>query len=321
MDCRKSLMLALGLFAGVSGCQHPLMRLPWMGGTAAGKADEEIVHKPETYVSFGNFRLQSSLAEEIPPAAKAQLREDARLSYQQALVVAPNYAPAHVALGRLHLTVEDHPHAIAEFRKALEINDKDSKTWYELGMCHARQKEWAQAVECLRRAVDIDPANRTFISSLGLTQVRTGQHTEAVASLTRVHGEAQAHYLVARMLHHTNQDELARQHLIQSLTLDANSTQSRTFLDELTGRSTPMPAIRPEAKAAPRPAVQPVVYLQEAQANAPVVTPATTPPPQPASVPAVPPVSANLPAANPTPTTGRPIPIPPLPVISLQGYR
>src|SRR5262249_14008125 len=158
-----------------------------------------------------------------------------------------------IALGRLYLTLEDHPHAVAAFRKALEINDKDSATWYELGMCHGRQKEWAEAVECLRRAVGLDPPHRQFVSSLGVAPGRHGQHTEALTALTRIHGEAQAHYQLARMLHHTNQDALARQHLIRSLTLDANSTQARTFLDELTGNSTPKPAPRPETTRAPAP--------------------------------------------------------------------
>jgi tetratricopeptide (TPR) repeat protein len=347
MDCRKSLVLALGLFAGVSGCQHPLMRIPLMGGTAAGKAeDEEIVHKPETYVRFGDFRLRSSLAPEMPAAARAQCREEARLSYQQALAVAPNHAPAHIALGRLYLTLEDHPRAVASFQKALEINARDGATWYELGMCHARQKEWACAVECLKRAVDIDPDNRSYMNGLGFAQVRTGQHSEALAALTRVHGEAQAHYLLARMLHHTNQDELARQHLIRSLTLDANSTQARTFLDELSGHPAPMPSSRPETNPAPGStvpsAVQPIVFLQypkeatssaeapattaTSSAEAPATTatssaeaPATTPLPQTASEPAVSPPSTNLTTGTRAATPVRPIPIPPLPIVIRQG--
>jgi tetratricopeptide (TPR) repeat protein len=293
------------------------MRLPLLGGTAAGKADEEVVHKPETYVKVGDFRLESSQAPDLEPATRSRLREEARLNYQQALTIAPNCGPAHVALGRLYVALEDYPRAVTSYQKALQLDSKNAGLWNELGMCHARQKEWGNAVECLQRAVDGDSENRQYVSNLGFAQARAGERPAALATLSRVHGEAQANYLLARMLHHTHQDELARPHLIQSLTLNPNSTPARVLLDELSSEPGPMPSISPQPSPLPVPEPRPVAQLQPRGTEKPAEPAPTDPAVRQASLQvAIPPSVSRAPDTPPGVVAWKPIPLPPPPVIN-----
>jgi tetratricopeptide (TPR) repeat protein len=225
MDCRKSLFLALTLFAGSGGCASLLP-------TRVAVSDDKA-HKPATYVAFADYRASASCTQGINPAEQQQFREEAKLSYLKAIEVDPNHLPAYLGLARLQQTCEDHGAAAATYERALRLRPQDSSLWFEHGICQCRAKNWNAAIQSLRKACELDPANRQYATTLGFTLARAGMYNDSFAVLARQFGEARAHSDLARMLHHLNQPELARQQAMMALSKDPLEQAARTLLASL----------------------------------------------------------------------------------------
>jgi tetratricopeptide (TPR) repeat protein len=281
MDCRKTLLLALGLLAPVGGCTYPFTALSVKNSESA-KVAEEGGHKAPTYLAFGDFRAASGFAKEHSPAQQKQFREDAKQAYLKAIEIDAKFLPAYVALARLLQGCDDYPGAVAVLERALQVNSQDPSLWNELGMCQCRAKNWGPAIESLRKASLIDPNNRQYGTTLGFALARAGRYDESYAALRRCSGEAKAHADLARMLRHLGQNELARRHATIAAYKDPSQKEARALLDELNGK----------APAGQRGAIQTAGYNRPATA---------TPGAEPGQV----------------GTTSRPIRIPPLPVISI----
>jgi tetratricopeptide (TPR) repeat protein len=238
MDCRKSLVLALGLFASSLGCNLLPQSPSGPTTTAENSADKEKPKrqpKPDTCVKLAVMREQTAEDPKLAPAERDKARDDARIEYQQALSIDPGYLPALQGLARLFDAMKDHEKAVATYQKALQLYPKDAAIWYELGMSHARQKEWDPAIQSLRTALDLEPDNQQCTTTLGFTMARAGQYEESYEFFRRQLGEARAHYNLARMLHHLQQDELSRQQAQLALQADSQLTVARELLDELDG--------------------------------------------------------------------------------------
>ncbi len=234
MDCRKPLALALGLMGCVAGC-HSLDGP--QTSTVNKKAEDVVVQKPSTFVAFGDFRAKAGFSPDNDAASQRQYREEARLSYQKALEIDPKYLPAHAALGRLYVAMEDPGHAVAAYQKAVKLNDRDPALWFELGMCHGRQNEWALAVAATKKACERDPDNRLYANTLGFALARAGRHDESFEVMARANGPAKAHYNLARVLCYSNEPEKARQQLMLALQKDPELATARTMLAAIDGRT------------------------------------------------------------------------------------
>jgi tetratricopeptide (TPR) repeat protein len=261
MDCRGSLVLTWGLLVAVGGCAHnkaaeqPLVKSDAPPANAEIHKAEDLPKRkphPATLVSFGDVYVRGANEPWRGPSDKEQMLDQARKSYQQAIKIDPKYVPAHLALARLYDVTEDHDRAVASYRKALELKPKDAGLWYDLGMCHARKKEWEKAIEGLSKATDLDPENKPYARSLGFCLARAGYVNEGFTALCRVEGEAQAHYNLARMLHHVQQDELSKQHLRLALKTNPQLDEAQKLLAELeTGAAPANPEVpQPAAPAA-----------------------------------------------------------------------
>jgi tetratricopeptide (TPR) repeat protein len=235
MDGRKPLALALGLLAGVAGCQHPAGGARVETTKAMKPAEPAAPPKASTYVALGDFRAKSGFAPEVPAAQQKQYREEARLSYQKALELDRKYLPAHLALARLYAAMGDHGSAAAAYHNALQIDNKPAALWFELGMCQSRRKEWGPAVDALKRATERDPDNRQYANTLGFTLACAGRYPESLDCFARVSTPAQAHYNLARMLRHLNRPELAREHARLALGKDPHLAPAQALLAELDG--------------------------------------------------------------------------------------
>jgi tetratricopeptide (TPR) repeat protein len=288
MECRRSLVLALGLLSGV-GCTHPFGHLR---PNSQAKKSEDVTHKAATYVAFGDFRTSSGFDPAQTPAAQQRYREDARLAYLKALDVDPNCMPALVGLARLQVRCEDHAGAEQTYRKALNLEPRDAGLWHDLAVAQCRKRDFNAAVESLRAAVELSPGNRQYQTMLGYTLGRAGRMEESFTILAQAHGEARAHLDLARMFQHGKQPLMARRHLARALELDPQSPAGLRLQAELDGKPT-QPEIRTVGHAEP----------------------AT---PRPGSTPAAPPAPAPRTTEVKKPA-GKPIRMPPLPVIETYG--
>ena len=180
---------------------------------------------------------------------------------EKALQLDPTNLEALSCLGNLYLTLNDYPRAVETLRKATEAGPTKANTWYELGMCYSRGKDWQQALAAFQKAVEIEPEDRLYVHSYGYCLARAGRYDASVAAFARVENEAMAHFNVARMLVHMNEEELARQHLRLAVSMDKELTPARDLLAKLDLRvSMGVPS------AVEQPAIQQAGYKQAAVA-------------------------------------------------------
>jgi tetratricopeptide (TPR) repeat protein len=255
MDCRKTLVLALGLSAA-AGCvpQNSVQPPPAAPPAAVEKAKDPPKHPPkhaETCVALGNYFATGADSAPQGSAQQERLFEQARKEYEQALQIDPNYLGAFQALGKLHVKMGDLEGAVKWYGKGLEKQPKEAGLWLDLGMCHARRKEWQPAIDALRRATDLDPDNKQHWNLLGSCLVWAGHPDEAFAAFRKGGSEARAHYHMAFMLYQTHHDDDARKHLQATLQAEPQFEAARRLLAQLDSHAPADPAVMPAGLEVP----------------------------------------------------------------------
>jgi len=252
---RWSVCLVACLWAGAAGCvQMPLLsgNDPKEKAIRAEKKDrdkdkekemprtrevfqEQIKLKPDTLVSHAQFCEQTATERE-DPGERDRLREKARKSYLRALEVDKHHAPALIGLARLMESMGRHDRAQEYYAEALKVRPRDASIWVEVGMVHARNKEWDWSMECLRRGMEMDPDNKQYRKTYGLALARAGRYDDSMAQLRKCASEAEAHCMIARMLHHMGQEDSARARVQQALQADPNLAAAKSLQEELNGQ-------------------------------------------------------------------------------------
>lgn len=250
MDCRKSLVVALGLL-GAAGCVTTSTTHNAPAPVVAQKAKDPPQHPPrkaETCVALADYFAGQAATKPAGSAEQEHLYDQARREYQQAVDVDPNYLPTYHALGRLYTATGDHDRAVATYRKGLDKRPKDAPLWFDLGMCYARSREWDRAIAALRQAADLDAENKQYQKTLGYCLARAGRLDDALNVFRQSGGEARAHYELARMLHYPmNRDAEARQHLQAALRSDPTLVPAQQMLAQLDGPAPASTGVRPAA--------------------------------------------------------------------------
>ncbi len=263
MDCPRIALLARRwawpltpcLFLGL-GCVPqagvPLVSNNTPPGAVPGvTADKDLPkRKPQasTCVAFGDLELKGALDGTRTPAQKQQALEMARQYYQQALKTDPKCMQAYGGLAQTYEELGDHNAAVVTYQKALKAFPKQASFWFALGMCQARHKEWEPAIEHLKKASELDPEDRACSQTLAYTLARAGRFDESFACFTKTLGAAQAHYNIARMLHHLNEDDASKQRLQLALQADPKFEPARELLVRL---NTPAASIKTTAVLSP----------------------------------------------------------------------
>jgi len=163
------------------------------------------------------------------------LLDEAHKSYQKALAVDGKNKDAQLALARLHAVKGEDARAVDVYQKALQKHPKDAAVCFEIGMYHCGTKNWNEALVLLHKAAELEPDNREYVTKYGFTLARAGRFDDGVNCLARVMHKAEAHYNVARMLHHLQQPELCKQHLNVALQTNPNLVPAQQMLTQLDG--------------------------------------------------------------------------------------
>jgi tetratricopeptide (TPR) repeat protein len=195
--------------------------------------------KPSTLVAYGEIHERAATDPGRSPAEQEELRSRARSAYQQALEINPKDRPALIALARLYTSVGDYDRAVATYNRAIRDYPKDAALRYELGICHGRRKNWDVALQSMQMAARLDPENRRYVHGYGLGLARAQRYEESFAVLAKLEGHAQAHYDLARMMHHLDQNELSKEQLRLALAQNPELIAAEQLLAELEGSADP----------------------------------------------------------------------------------
>jgi tetratricopeptide (TPR) repeat protein len=240
MSARAYLLLIAELvLTGGSGCTTlPALPSGQSGEPAAVSTRTEASGskrqpRPSTLIAYGDLQEKAATDPGCSPAQQEELRNKARLAYEQALRIHPNDQAALMALARLYSTEGDYERAVSTYNQAIQAYPKDAALRYELGMYHARRRNWDLALQSLRQAAQADPHSRRYEYAYGLCLARARRPNEGFAVLAKLEGTASAHYDIARMLHHLEQDEACKEHLRLALSQNPELEAARQLLAAL----------------------------------------------------------------------------------------
>jgi len=210
-------------------------------GQQIAKSEKDLPkRKPQagTCVALGNLQLHAAQAPDKMPVQKEQMLDMARKYYQQAIRTDAKCAEAYLGLAKTYEILGDCDRCLDTFKKGLKALPQNPVLFYELAMTQARQKDWASALPNLERAVALDPENRSYQTTLAYGLARVGRYDESYAHFKKLVGEVQAHYKLARMLEHVQNNEASKHHLQLALQIDPQFNPARQLLEELESSST-----------------------------------------------------------------------------------
>jgi tetratricopeptide (TPR) repeat protein len=189
--------------------------------------------KPETHAAFATAQLDAAFDEKTIPAGRETLLDHARQGYQKALQLDPKNKPALLGLANYYVRLGEREKAIEVYKKYLATYPKDKDVVHDVAMAHAKWKDWAGAVAWCEYALKLDPENLTYRKTMAFCLARAGKWEDSFTILCQIMPEAQARYLVARILEHQNQPEACRMQLQLAIKADPNHAEARDFLVEL----------------------------------------------------------------------------------------
>ena len=231
----------------VTGVPMTTAKKPFWGGGSQPAAPVEVVAEAQrkgpmtadTQVAFADVRLEAALDEKTPPANKEALLDAARQGYQKALQQDPKCKAAMLGLARYYSRTGDREKSVEHYKKYLTANPADKEVAHEVATAHARWKDWAGAVAWCQFTLKIDPENLGVRKTMAFCLARSGKWEPAFQVMCEVMPEAQARYLMARVLEHQNQPDACRQQLQLALQADPKFADAREFLAELDGVTMP----------------------------------------------------------------------------------
>ena len=206
----------------------------------AAEADYTSPAKPDTHAVLANAQFDSAMSEETPAESRESLLDQARQGYQKALKMDPKNKPALLGLAKYYVRLGDREKAVETYKRYFAAYPKDKDVAHEVAMAHAQWKDWAGATAWAEFALKIDPENLTVRKTMAFCLARAGKWDEGFAVMCKVMPEAQARYLMARVLEHQNQPDACRLQLQLAIQADPAHIAAREFLVELDQVTRPM---------------------------------------------------------------------------------
>ncbi len=113
------------------------------------------------------------------------LRESKR-EFERAIALNPNYAPAHYWYGfGVLLPLGEFDRAIAEVKRALELDPFSAIMNANLGFCYLYARRYPEAIAQFRKAAELDPSSPAPHLGLGEAYELSGQREQAITEYER----------------------------------------------------------------------------------------------------------------------------------------
>ncbi len=113
------------------------------------------------------------------------LRESKR-EFERAIALNPNYAPAHHWYGfSVLLPLGEFDRAIAEVKRALELDPFSAVMNANLGFCYLYARRYPEAIAQFRKTTELDPSSPSSHLGLGEAYELSGQREQAITEYER----------------------------------------------------------------------------------------------------------------------------------------
>lgn len=167
--------------------------------------------------------------------------DKARIEYEEALRIKPDYALAHNGLGNIGNSAGDPGKAIEEFRKAIELDANQLQGHYNLGRAYEKLGKHHEAIDEYNIVIRLDPHNLDTYYALGSLYQGADLTDKAIEVYQKtiflnpdmIHGYKN---LVFIYLNNKNDKEAARHYLKKLLKIDPAQAQKEDIqqaLDQL----------------------------------------------------------------------------------------
>ncbi|MFH1573352.1 MAG: tetratricopeptide repeat protein, partial [Acidobacteriota bacterium] len=134
------------------------------------------------------LRIQSyeSGEERVPEAPITSPDDEALRERLAALGYVDKDGPnVHNNLAQSYLERGEYEKALAEYRRAIELEPKSARLWSNLGMAYLRMESYEEAVEPLKHALELKPDFEAALSNLGVAYTYLGRLEDAAEVIER----------------------------------------------------------------------------------------------------------------------------------------
>lgn len=163
--------------------------------------------------------------------------------YQNALAKVqqnPNSADNHVELGWVLYQKGEYNKALAEYKKALDINEKHYGAHYNLGVAYRQVGKYDLAVASLQKALEIAPKSFEAHYDLGMAYQGNGKLDQALQELKLAYklnpGSTEIIYRIGETYEKLGNVQEAKYQYQSALEFDPKFTQAEEGLQRLGGR-------------------------------------------------------------------------------------
>jgi TolB-like protein/Flp pilus assembly protein TadD len=172
-------------YAGLADCYELLGSAPYSTLTPA-----EAFPKAEAAARKG-LALDPTLAEAHVPLGYSQLVyernfPEARKEFEKALQLRSGYATAHQFYGYYLTAMGKSDEAIAERKKALDLDPISPLLHSALGEAYYHARHFDVTIEQNKEALDLDPSYAIALVNIGRAYEQMGQHPTARAAFQRI---------------------------------------------------------------------------------------------------------------------------------------
>ncbi len=192
---RADLLLLGRAFLALGTPERALVAFTHALRGASGELPEALYWTVRALQSLADtcFRQVESLAPEswrahqLRAEVHRQRQDDERAvaEYRRAIEINPGVAELHRSLGLLHLLNNAHDQAEVALRRALDLDASDPRTLYFAGRLLVARQQHAEAVPYFESALRLDPNLVEARPSLGRAYLRAERFEEAAAQLER----------------------------------------------------------------------------------------------------------------------------------------
>lgn len=109
--------------------------------------------------------------------------DEALRAYAHALALDPDFADAHVNLGRLLQLTGRTVEAVEHYRRSLQAGSRDPTASFNLGTALEELEQWADAMAAYRLAIQADPQFADAHFNLARLYEQAGRRAEAIGHL------------------------------------------------------------------------------------------------------------------------------------------